>query len=94
MFMPDQLLSFPVLHRSGAVYVRGELVEFCSSLMRMVWHVFPNLVRNCNARSLHFPDGSISNTFPQLVFKKFLVCRTFVGISALSHSIEARRDQY
>lgn len=41
VFMPGQMIFFPVVRRRGSVRVRGKLVKFGSSLMRVIWHSNP-----------------------------------------------------
>ena len=38
MFVSGLVIFFPVVRGRGAVRVRGELVEFGSSLVRFIWH--------------------------------------------------------
>ncbi len=38
MLVPGQVIFFTVVRGGGAVRVRGEFVEFGSSLVRVVWH--------------------------------------------------------
>lgn len=37
------VIFFPVVHGGNAVRVRGEFVEFGSSLVRVIWHCVPSL---------------------------------------------------
>jgi hypothetical protein len=44
MLVPGLVILFPVVHSSNTVSVRGEFVEFGSSLVRVFWHCgFPSL---------------------------------------------------
>jgi hypothetical protein len=38
VFMPGLVVFFPVMRGGGAMRVRGEFVEFRSSLVRVIWH--------------------------------------------------------
>jgi hypothetical protein len=39
MFLPGQMVLFPMMDRGGAMGLRRSLVELRSSLMRILWHV-------------------------------------------------------
>jgi hypothetical protein len=38
MLVPGLVIFFPVVRGGSSVHVCGELVEFSSSLVRLVWH--------------------------------------------------------
>jgi hypothetical protein len=42
MLMSGLVIFFPVMHGGGTVRVGGELVEFSSSLVRVIWHCYSN----------------------------------------------------
>jgi hypothetical protein len=39
VFVPGLMIFFSVTYGRGAVRVCGLLVQFCSSLVRIVWHL-------------------------------------------------------
>jgi hypothetical protein len=39
--VPGQVIFFSMMHRGGAMRVRGQFVKFRSALMRIVWHDDP-----------------------------------------------------
>jgi len=41
MLVPGLVIFFPVVCGGGTVRVRGEFVEFGSSLVRVIWHRVP-----------------------------------------------------
>jgi hypothetical protein len=43
MLVPGLVIFFPVVCGGGTVRVRGEFVEFGSSLVRVIWHSVPSL---------------------------------------------------
>jgi hypothetical protein len=43
MLVPGLVIFFPVVHRGSPVRVCGELVEFGSSLVRVIWHGIPSV---------------------------------------------------
>jgi hypothetical protein len=38
MLVPGLVIFFPVVRRGRSVHVCGKLVEFSSSLVRVIWH--------------------------------------------------------
>jgi hypothetical protein len=40
-FVPRQVICFFMMHRGGAMRVRGLFVKFSGALMRIVWHDDP-----------------------------------------------------
>ena len=59
MFMSGLMIFFAVVRRSNAVRVRGEFVEFRSSLMRIIWHGFSG--PRCPAYLRAIPFFKLSN---------------------------------
>ena len=59
MLVPGQVIFFSVVRGGSAVRVRGEFVEFSSSLVRVVWHMFPGFTIRCILEQFHFSDCSI-----------------------------------
>ena len=43
MLVPGLVIFFPVVRRGSSVHVCGKLVEFSSSLVRVIWHDIPSL---------------------------------------------------
>jgi hypothetical protein len=41
VFVPGQVIFFPVMYRGGAMCVRGLFMKFSGALMRIVWHDDP-----------------------------------------------------
>jgi hypothetical protein len=41
MFVPRQVILFPVVHSSSSVRMGSKFVELGGSLMRIVWHARP-----------------------------------------------------
>jgi hypothetical protein len=39
IFVPSLMVPLVVVRRGNTVRVSGEIVEFCSALVRIVWHV-------------------------------------------------------
>jgi hypothetical protein len=62
MLVAGLVIFFAVVRRSNAVCVCGAFVEFGSSLMRVIWHSFPNLDVPCILEPFHFSSCSIMNT--------------------------------
>jgi hypothetical protein len=54
MLVPGQVIFFSVVRGGSAVRVRGELVEFGSSLMRVVWHSVSQLCYPLHPRAVPF----------------------------------------
>lgn len=51
--VPGQVIFFPVVRGGSAVRVRGEFVEFGSSLVRVIWHDFLPLVSYHNIKEFN-----------------------------------------
>jgi hypothetical protein len=62
MLMSGLVIFFAVVRRSNAVCVCGEFVEFGSSLVRVIWHSFPNLDIPRILEPFHFSSCPIMNT--------------------------------
>ncbi len=67
MLVPGQVIFFTVVSGGGAVRVCGELVEFGSSLVRVIWHGVSLGFRRI-LDSFHFPRCPIRDTRPTRVF--------------------------
>jgi hypothetical protein len=46
ILVPSHMVPFVVMRCGNTVRVSGEIVEFCSALVRIVWHVLFSLRRN------------------------------------------------
>jgi hypothetical protein len=64
MLVSSLVIFFPVVCGGNAVRVCGELVEFGSSLVRVVWHGV-SLGFRCILDSFHFPRCPIRDTGPR-----------------------------
>ncbi len=64
LLVPGQVIFFTVVSGGGAVRVCGELVEFGSSLVRVIWHGV-SLGFRCILDSFHFPRCPIRDTRPR-----------------------------
>lgn len=62
MLVPALVIFFPVVRGHGTVRVCGQLVEFGSSLMRVIWHSFPYLDVPRILEPFHFSSCPILNT--------------------------------
>ena len=54
MLMPGLVIFFPVVCGGGTVRVRGEFMEFGSSLVRVIWHSVLSLDFRSTIESFHF----------------------------------------
>jgi hypothetical protein len=45
VFVSGQVIFFSMMHRGGAMSVRGLFVKFSGALMRIVWHDGPFLAK-------------------------------------------------
>jgi hypothetical protein len=70
MLVSSLVIFFPVVCGGSAVRVCGELVEFGSSLVRVIWHGV-SLGFRCILDSFHFPRCPIRDTRPT---PKFMAC--------------------
>ena len=59
MLMSRLVIFLAVVRRRDAVCMRGEFVEFCSSLMRIIWHSVPH--PRCPAHLRTIPFSKLSN---------------------------------
>jgi hypothetical protein len=64
MLVSSLVIFFPVVCGGSAVRVCGELVEFGSSLVRVIWHGV-SLGFRCILDSFHFPRCPIRDTRPR-----------------------------
>jgi hypothetical protein len=53
MLVSGLVIFFPVMHGGSSVRVRGLLVKFGSSLVRVLWHIIPPSASSLE--SSHFP---------------------------------------
>ena len=62
MLVCGLVIFFPVVCGRGTVRVCGEFVQFGCSLMRVIWHSFPNLDVPRILEPFHFSSCPIMNT--------------------------------
>jgi hypothetical protein len=62
MLVPRLVFFLPVVYSGSSMRVRGEFVEFSSSLVRVTWHDSPILGGGVSLEASHFPYCSILNS--------------------------------
>jgi hypothetical protein len=62
MLVPGLVIFFPVVCGRGTVRVRGEFMEFGSSLVRVIWHRVPIPDFRSTVESFHFRSCPIRDT--------------------------------
>ena len=64
MLVPGLVIFFPVVCGGCTVRVRGEFVEFGSSLVRVIWHSVPVPDFRSTVEPFHFLNCPIGDTRP------------------------------
>jgi hypothetical protein len=79
MLLPGLVIFFPVVCGSRTVRMCCEFVEFCGSLVRVVWQgLFLSV--NCILEPLHFPISPLVDTYGRVAKRFDEVFATEIGV--------------